>query len=139
MKPDTRKIFRMLDANLNRLSEGLRVVEDILRFGRDSAALSGEARKMRHAFGKTLEKIAPRSRLLAGRRSHADVGAKRGKAGRRAGLADILAANLRRAQESARVLEEGARFLGSGPVTRALQRLRYRVYELEAAVARYGL
>jgi len=46
-------------------------------------------------------------------------------------VGDLRTANLRRAEESARVLEECARLLGDASATRTFQRLRYRTYELE--------
>jgi len=130
-------ILRMLDANLNRASEGLRVAEDVLRFGYDQRSLSGETRKLRHDVGKAMLRVAPRCALLDARDSGGDVGATRWKPGRpRRGAADLLAANIRRAGESLRVLEEGARVVASAGCCRSLQALRYRLYDLERRIVR---
>lgn len=130
-------ILRMLDANLNRATEGLRVAEDVLRFGYDHRALSGETRKLRHDVGKAMLRVAPRRALLAARDSRQDVGASRWKPGRsRRDAGDLLAANVRRAGESLRVLEEGARVVATPACCRSLQALRYRLYDLERRIVR---
>jgi len=132
-----RKILRMMNANLNRLSEGMRTVEDVMRFGYDHAAMSARARSLRHAFGATVRRLVPSRRLLESRESLRDVGASRWRDGQaRAGLYDVVCANFRRAQESARVLEEGARLLHHAATVRSLQRLRYRCYEFERSACR---
>jgi len=125
----------MLDANLNRASEGLRVAEDVLRFGYANGQLSGETRRLRHDVGKVMLRVAPRGSLVAARDSRRDVGAGRWQAGRpRRGVGDLLAANLRRAGESLGVLEEGARVVAAPACCRSLQALRYRLYDLERRV-----
>ena len=45
--PDSKQILRIIDANLNRTAEGLRVLEDIARFVLDDAALSRQLKIMR--------------------------------------------------------------------------------------------
>lgn len=40
--------LRILDASLNRVAEGLRTVEDYLRFGLNDSALAAEAKTIRH-------------------------------------------------------------------------------------------
>ena len=47
-------IKRIIDANLNRCREGLRVVEDGLRFVLDDAALYKKVRRIRHDTDKIL-------------------------------------------------------------------------------------
>jgi len=129
-----RAVWRMADANGNRAAEGLRAAEDILRFLRDDARLSAEARRLRHALRREAGALAPPGKLLAARDARRDVGAGRHRGGQpRRDWRGALAANLRRAQEAARVLEEVARLAGRGAGARRLQRLRYAVYRLEAA------
>ena len=50
MSGDSTDLFRILDANLNRTREALRVVEEYARFVLDSSALSETAKAMRHAL-----------------------------------------------------------------------------------------
>ena len=48
-------ILRMIDANLNRTREGLRVMEDCARFGIDDAKLSERLKIARHALRSAIE------------------------------------------------------------------------------------
>jgi thiamine-phosphate pyrophosphorylase len=130
-----RAIIRMFDANANRASEGLRTVEDVMRFCYENSRLSKEARSARHAVAKISVRIYPRSKLLSARDAGGDVGSRRSRgAMRRGGIGDLIFANMRRAQESVRVMEEIARRAASPGDARALQSLRFRLYRLERAV-----
>ena len=42
------RLYRVIDANLNRLKEGLRVVEDVRRYGFDDLALAKKIKTLRH-------------------------------------------------------------------------------------------
>ncbi|MEK7767950.1 MAG: thiamine-phosphate pyrophosphorylase [bacterium] len=129
-----RAVWRMVDANANRAAEGLRAAEDILRFLRDDARGSAEARRLRHALRRAAAALAPAKRLLAARDARRDVGAGRWRAGQsRRTWRAVLAANLRRAQEATRVLEEAARMAGRPGPARRLQSIRYALYGLESA------
>ena len=118
---------RILDANLNRAREGLRVVEDAARFVWDDPSLYRRLRDARHA----LDRVA-RSRyrdLVAARESGEDVGRRVWEGGRRS-TAEVVAANMRRAQEAVRVLEEYSKvFSRSAPAE--MKAIRYRLYQDE--------
>lgn len=43
-----RDLRRIVDANLNRVTEGLRVVEDVFRFAFDDAVMQQRLKSMRH-------------------------------------------------------------------------------------------
>lgn len=126
-------MLRLVDANLDRLGEGLRVLEDVSRFLLDDAVLSRRLKTLRHRLVKDI--VPLEEQLLAARRVAEDVGAPR-NAPALSGHEDLpalVAANSRRVQESIRVLEEFAR-LGDSPVAvkpSKLQHLRFEVYELE--------
>ena len=47
-KETSEKIGRLIDANLNRLKEGIRVIEDINRYIYDDAALSSILKQLRY-------------------------------------------------------------------------------------------
>lgn len=49
----------------------------------------------------------------------------------RKGLKTLLAANFKRAQEAARVIEEYAKLLASGDASARAKRIRFSVYDLE--------
>ncbi len=126
-------MLRLVDANLDRLGEGLRVLEDVSRFLLNDAALSRRLKTLRHRLTRDL--VPLEQELLAARRVAEDVGAP-GRSTAVSGHGDLtvlVAANSRRVQESIRVLEEFAR-LSDSPVAASpakLQRLRFEVYELE--------
>ncbi len=129
MSPD---LFRLLDANLNRASEGLRVLEDIARFITEDRALSMELRDVRHSLAQLAQPLD--IRLLSSRDSVADVGRESGVrvAGQR-DLVSVIRANAKRTEESLRVMEEVARLpeVESRLQCAAIERLRYTTYDLE--------
>jgi thiamine-phosphate pyrophosphorylase len=126
-------VLRLVDANLDRLGEGLRVLEDVSRFLLNDAALSRRLKTLRHTLAKGLGPLE--QELLSARRVAEDVGAP---AARRAALQHkdlpaLVAANSRRVQESLRVLEEFSRVSGtplSGKAG-AFEEARFEVYDLE--------
>ena len=66
-------MLRLIDANLDRIGEGLRVLEDVARFILDDAALSEKLRVMRHELPRN--GTPSREQLLAARDSVRDEGA----------------------------------------------------------------
>ena len=122
-----RKTARLLDANLNRAREGLRVVEDAARFILNDKSLYRRVRALRHRL-----EVATRSRyrdLLESRESRSAVG-RRVPEGGRSSLADVVRANMRRIQEAVRVLEEFSKVFSS-QAARLLKDVRYRLYDME--------
>ena len=97
------KYLRVIDANLNRAREGLRVIEDTARFVECNDTAFKELRKARHGLDKITRKIYPE--LLRQRDSRSDAG-RVIKEGKRKGMRSLLSANFRRVEESLRVLEE---------------------------------
>ncbi len=129
------KALRLIDANFNRAKEGLRVCEDILRFVFDDRTLTARFKTLRHDCSKILIQfpIAYR-RLVQERNSHHDVGKRSMILGKkRANWPDLLISNMKRAQESLRVLEESSK-IAAPPKSRHFQALRFRLYELEKRV-----
>lgn len=125
--------LRILDANYNRAKEALRVIEDIVRFLMNDRALTRDFKSCRHELTQALLKFpVPYRKLLAARDSAEDVGKEgwiKDKPGRTR-WQDILAANLKRAQEAFRVLEEISKVVAPAK-SPAFQKLRFRLYELE--------
>ena len=117
-------LLRLLDANLNRLAEALRVAEDCCRLGWDLAALAAELKSIRHAVFAAVEAAdLPRAASVQARDIAGDVG--RRAASPDAGdleVEDLAARNLQRAKESLRVIEETVRALAPGG-ERALETL----------------
>lgn len=128
---DQPAILRIIDANLNRAREGLRVVEEFARFMLEDAGLSEALKLLRHELVAAIPKgIA--TTLHTHRDSHRDVGreianpsdAQRGSAG------DVARASAARVTEALRSIEEYAKPLDAEFAAR-VEPLRYRMYELE--------
>ena len=124
-------VYRVLDANLNRAKEGLRVCEEIARFLLENPALTRRCQRLRYALDRAAAGL-PRTKLLRARDSGRDVGRpeKRGVVRRHSKVQDLLASNLRRTQEALRVLEEFSRLVDRA-ASRAFGSLRFKVYSLE--------
>ncbi len=125
--------LRALDANCNRAREGFRVAEDVARFVLDDPRLLNRLKKMRHevtAAEKTLFKSA--ELRAAARNVEKDLGRgnveKREKV--RSNPRELLRANLKRAQEALRSLEEFSKLL-KHPASARFKRLRYECYRVE--------
>jgi len=135
---DQSGVLRVMDAAANRAREGLRVVEDYVRFVLDDAHISEQFKRFRHELAGLLAPVALDSRLAA-RETQADVGAQLSTEDeqRRPQPADVLAANFCRLQESLRTLEEFAKLVDPR-LSAGLEQLRYRSYTLQRAVAITG-
>ncbi|MCL2485730.1 MAG: thiamine-phosphate pyrophosphorylase [Endomicrobia bacterium] len=122
--------LRILDANLNRCREGLRVVEDSLRYVLNDGALYKKIRNIRHNTDKILR--SGYASLIKERDSITDSGRKMPETIKK-NLSDIIIANFKRAQESLRVLEEYSKaiFPENSPL---FKKQRYAAYNLEKAV-----
>lgn len=129
-------IDRILDANINRAKEGLRVCEEITRFILNSASLTAAFKKARHKISEAIADLPSRSKLLKSRCSLADVG--RGNQlkneFKRSDYKDIFLANIQRVKESIRVLEEFCK-LENIKIAARFKRIRYLVYEIEKKAA----
>ena len=123
------ELFRVIDANINRLKEGIRVVEDILRYKDNNKELSSKLKSLRHKA-----KIQETQKLLQHRDSINDVLRPSTQSEQnRSNLEDILTANFKRAQESARVLEELYK-LENIQYSENFKAVRYELYNLEKEV-----
>jgi len=122
----------MIDANYNRAKEALRVAEDIARFHLLDRRLTARFKRVRHDLTKALLGFrVPYRSLVEARDSKKDVGSRsliRDK--KRPRWKDLLLSNLKRAEEASRVLEELSKMTAPAK-TRSLQKIRFRLYELE--------
>ena len=64
--------WRLIDANLNRMGEGLRLLEEIARLLLDDAALTQQLKTMRHELIRG--DISFHQQLLQSRNSESDIG-----------------------------------------------------------------
>ena len=119
-------LFRVIDANLNRLKEGVRVVEDIARYINNDKALASQLKALRHQ-----SKIDDLQNLLHSRDSLKDVLRPTVSSEmNRDSLESIIIANYKRAQESSRVLEEMYKIVDP-ELSENFESIRYSLYQLE--------
>ena len=123
------ELFRVIDANINRLKEGVRVVEDIMRYRDNNKELSSKLKSLRHSA-----KIEETTELLLHRDSINDVLRPTTKSElNRTDIKSIILANFKRAEESARVLEELFK-LHNQEYSENFKYIRYELYNLEKEI-----
>lgn len=121
------EIGRVIDANLNRLREGIRVIEDTLRYLHNDTSLALSCKNLRHQL-----KFPAQTQLLQYRNTRTDVAKKSTQSElERQHLSALVLANFKRAQESARVLEEYTKLAADFGDTAVFKNARYTLYELE--------
>ena len=123
------ELFRVVDANLNRLKEGIRVVEDIMRYRDNNKELSQKLKSLRHKA-----RVKETKELLLHRDSINDVlRASTNSELNRSDILGVLTANFKRGQESARVLEELYK-LENIEYSENFKYIRYELYNLEKEI-----
>jgi thiamine-phosphate pyrophosphorylase len=126
--------WRILDAALNRAGEGLRVVEDYVRFVADDLFLTSKTKELRHELAAAAALLLSDSRHAA-RDTLADVGTRVSMESerRRSDAWDVCAASLKRTEQSLRSLEEYGKLVDADFAGRC-ENLRYRLCTLEKAI-----
>lgn len=120
------KIERLIDANLNRLKEGLRVIEDICRYIHDDTILTPQIKTLRHQLQSAYKKERLTHRDIEG---DIQKGSTKSEL-TRSSLDDLVIANFSRAQESSRVLEESFK-LTQTELSELFKEIRYQLYGIE--------
>lgn len=121
---------RIIDANINRVCEGLRVIEDICRFGLSRNEYVKELKEIRHFIRKNM---SINNLYLSDRDSINDGGKKYQEIeGDRKNVADLLKANFLRVEEGLRVLEETSKVDGflRGYIAE-IKKFRFDIYTIE--------
>ncbi|MGV2827851.1 thiamine phosphate synthase [Myxosarcina sp. GI1(2024)] len=123
-------IYRILDANLDRAREGLRIIEEWCRFGLNHQALAEECKQIRQEIASWHSR-----ELRQARDTPADVGTEltHSLEETRHSIEELLQANLCRVQEAMRVLEEYSKF-DRPQMAIACKQMRYRVYNIESSL-----
>jgi thiamine-phosphate pyrophosphorylase len=136
--PSESDVLRILDVNVNRSREALRVIEDYARFSLDDADAASAVKNARHLLRKFIEKVGA-DRLLSARDIASDVGLKVRTADelRRRSAEEVVQAAFVRLTEAARSLTEYAKLI-SPQAAQVAESLRYAGYELEQRVALRG-
>jgi len=125
-------MYRIVDANLNRSREGLRVVEDIVRFLLNDKKITAELKLIRHKISRSVKNV---ELLLESRYSTGDVGKEyREKIeGRKRNIKELAVANFKRVEESLRVLEDVSKIV-LPEKTAVYKKIRFKIYQLEKKV-----
>ncbi|KTB48708.1 thiamine phosphate synthase [Dehalogenimonas alkenigignens] len=124
------KTLRIIDANLDRATEGLRVLEDIARFALDSEPISQEMKALRHSLHQAFDEV--KFELISSRDSPGDVGQGSAYPKEAAdSLVDTVIANSRRVAQSLRTIEEILRSTDKKICALDVEGARFRVYALE--------
>jgi thiamine-phosphate pyrophosphorylase len=127
-------LYRILDASLNRSGEGLRVIEDYVRFALDDPFLTEQLKALRHNLTALATTLSVDERHTA-RDTLRDVGTdiSTDTETYRTHLHDVCAASLKRVEQSLRSLEEYGKLVDAS-VARQAESLRYALYTLEKAI-----
>lgn len=122
-------VMRIIDANLNRTCEGLRVLEDIARFTFNNKELTLRLKEERHSLRKLfLDEV---DNAIIERDAKIDVGRVPSRfEDRRRDLSEIATCNLKRVEESLRTLEEVCKLFALKKAHR-IKRMRFAFYSIE--------
>lgn len=125
-------MVRLIDSNINRVCEGLRVLEDISRFKFNYYEISKDLKELRHNIRKAYNKTD--QELLKSRDVLSDIGlavTENLDIKREKNTVSLLCANFKRVQEGLRTLEELAKTDLSSKEITIFERSRYISYDLE--------
>ncbi|MEB3235233.1 MAG: thiamine phosphate synthase [Cyanobacteriota bacterium] len=125
--PSSSAVERLLDANLDRAREGLRVLEDWARFALDRADLVARCKDMRQRLGRL---HADRYKLARHTASDPAAGMGHPAQQQRPDPSQVVGANASRVAEALRVLEEFGRNDAPDLAAEAAA-IRYQLYDLE--------
>lgn len=149
-------VFQILDANLNRTREGLRVVEEIARFVLRDEKLTKKIKAQRHKLAKlfkdmplleyrdtskdlgkdgNFDKVSLKE-LGVGNPSYKNSQVRRPATTRE--LSEIARRNLKRAQEGCRTMEEFSKLLtglsDNGNTFKTIKEIRFTIYDIEKEI-----
>jgi thiamine-phosphate pyrophosphorylase len=126
-----KQLLRIIDANLNRIGEGLRVLEEAARFALNDPVLSESLKGLRHQL--SVRDLDTKLHYLSARDSVADVGADITTSfqNQNRNLVESVMANARRVEEALRVMEEISKVEGVVLDSQTYQDARFKLYTIE--------
>ena len=127
--PLPQKTNRAIDANLNRLREGLRVIEDIQRYLYDNKEFALRLKNLRHECKTDNQKDLLKTRDIINDPLKETTKSE----STRKNIEEIIIANFKRTQESARVLEEMFK-LTNKKESEKFKQIRYSLYDIEKSL-----
>ena len=136
-----KQLFQIIDANLNRTREGLRVCEDIARFAITDKNIARSIKTIRHSATNVFlhSKKTGLKKLLQARNIKGDalklIDFEKTS---RPDASGIFMSNIERVKESIRVIEECSKIIDKN-ISYKYRKLRFGVYEIEKkAVKKIG-
>lgn len=126
------KVYRIIDANINRISEGLRVLEDLARFYYQEVHLTEQIKMIRHKVRKSVNELY--LNFLKVRDSVNDIGfdiSQKSNLDNKSNLKELVMGNFKRIQEGLRVVEENLKIIGQYELSKVYERCRYDIYTIE--------
>ena len=130
-----KNIYRIIDANLNRIAEGLRVIEDISRFNFQDAGTTERLRNFRHGVRKKF--IHLEDKLILSRNAVDDTGKEislKTELDKKKDLQHLITANFKRVEEGLRSIEESSKIIGDYKKSKEVEDIRFQIYTLEKEV-----
>lgn len=126
-------LCRILDANLDRSREGLRIIEEWCRFGLNSVELAKECKQLRQELASWHSVD-----LRTARDTPGDPGTDltHPQEEERSSIESLLQVNFCRVEEALRVVEEYSKIYNP-EMGSAFKQMRYRVYTLESSLLAY--
>ena len=125
--PEDLRIFQIIDANLDRAREGLRVIEDWARFGLGREDFVIRIKNFRQILGKNHLEVYKQSRNYI---EDQCKGLTHQEQINRNTPEQIISSNSGRVQEALRVIEEFSRLHNDG-LSKIASEIRYEIYTLE--------
>jgi thiamine-phosphate pyrophosphorylase len=126
-------VYRILDANLDRAREGLRIIEEWCRFGLNQVEATAQLKQWRQTLGGWHK---PEMRAARDTLGDLGTGLTHPQEEERTSLTQVLQVNFARVQEALRVLEEYGK-LYSAEMGRDCKHIRYQIYALESQLLGY--
>ena len=127
-------VYRIIDVNVNRAMEGLRITEEVARFILESKSLTSKIKSLRNKTKKAINGFSKKD-LLQARSSLLDVGknlyTKEEKS--RNSLISIFKSNIKRAEEAFRVLEEFSKLIDP-IIGKQFKDIRFEIYDVEKSI-----
>ncbi len=128
---EEQSIYRILDASANRCREGLRVIEEFVRFHQEDEQNVRNIKKVRHQFSQVCLELDLEQAMQA-RDTPGDVGTKITLPTEisRQSLQDLVRANCSRVGEALRTLEEYSKLIAV-EIPAQIEKIRYQFYSIE--------
>ncbi len=125
-------MYRIIDVNINRATEALRVLEEITRFELDDEGLSEQLKNIRHKISTCFDKHY--ETMLCARDTENDVGVGIENPSEKNSIITIFKSNIKRLQQALRVLAEYSVSTSDTRNRTIFENARYEAYTLEKEI-----